>query len=363
MTESERPPSPLEQTSWAVVTRIDHRGTTARRYDLRYPPMGDAWTRALEKTALAHLAAVAATPFAEPRLCRWLEVAEHADPAWAIEQDFDGLDVVRAWALAARVRPHEIELAWRPAGAMANDRYEETTIDPGGHTRTRTRQGPWDPADPIDFPSARRHRTVRVRQPPIAAHLAARVIVEAGRAVASLHAVGLVHGMLTTEAIALARDGQVVIHRIATYAARLRGAHYVGSGTSGRFFAELAPEQLDDAAATPATDVFQLASALYELLAFSPAWLRATASDSIDALRGETLAPISSIHAGAAPLDAILARCLARDPRGRPGLAELITAIDIAFPARADDAAELARVVADAARAATEPPGRRDVPM
>ncbi len=356
-----------EYVSWADVSRVVRDGTTYRRYDIHYPPLDGSRERELELEALAQLAAIADARLVDPASLAWLEVGTDLDGrSWAIEPDFDGFDVVDAWRFAARVRGHDIELVWRDAGAMADADYAVSTIDSAGRWTRRIRKGPWDPASPIDSPSASRHRTVRVRRAPIAARVAARVIVEAGRAVARLHAAGFVHGMLTTKAIALTRDGGVAIRRIATYKCFLRGSMYVGSGSPGRFYADVAPELIRSGVpsdVTPASDVFQLASALYELLAFSPAWMRATSFDSIAALRDETLAPISTIHAEAAPLDAIIAHALARDRRTRPALADFIAAVDACFPAARDDTAELARIVADASRTDPQSSSPRDVPM
>ena len=158
----------------------------------------------------------------------------------------------------------------------------------------------------------------------------------------------------------------------ATYACELRATRYTGSGHPGRFYADLAPELVEESfdhtsalylAPTPASDVFQLASVLYELLAFSPAWVRATSRDSVLALRHETLPPISSIHAEAAPLDVILARAFTRDPSARPSLGELVAAVASAFPGRDDDRAELARIVADAMAEDPEVASEHDLPM
>jgi hypothetical protein len=366
----------IERVSWAEVRRVARGATTVRRYAIRYPPLDEP---ALEAAALADLAAVAAASLDDPRLRRWLALGwePDVDPdtgaparrAWADAADFDGLDVCVAWREAARARPHELALAWRDPGAMASTRYAVTTHDAAGRATTRIRMGPWDPSDPIEHPDPSSHRVIRVHRAPIPARLAARVVVAAGQALATLHAAGLVHGMVTTEAIAITRAGEVVIHRIATYRCRLRGAMYCGSGSSGRCYADLAPELVAEHAATwpppvtPASDVFQLASALYELVTFGPAWRRATAPDTIEALRGETLPPVSTVHPAAAPLDAIIARSLARDPGARPTLAELVDAIDAAFPADPADPAALAAIVADAERAARAPGPGRPPPM
>ena len=351
----------VELLSWAAVTRIDRGDTTVRRYDIQYPYLDGAAHRVLERAALDALGAVASARLREPGIRTWLEVG--SDGSWAIEADGDGLDLRDAWRLAARERPHDVELAWRHPGAMADTTYRVTTYDAARGPTTRTQLGPWDPTDPIRYPDPQRHRTVHVRRAPIAPRLAARVVVEAGRLAQRLHAAGIVHGMLTSEAIAVARDGTVELHRIATYLCRRRGAQYVGSGTPGRFFADLAPELVGGGAVTPASDVFQLASTLYELLAFSPAWMRATAHDSIEALRLETLPAISTIDPDAAALDAVLAHALARDPAARPSLRELVDTIEAAYAASASDRQDRAQIVADAMRADPARSSAHDVPM
>jgi serine/threonine protein kinase len=279
----------------------------------------------------------------------------HDDPSGELEQQ--ALDELRKVATTriddARVR------RW-----LADDDYSVTTYDEAGVGRTTTRKGPWAMDAPIAYPTASNHRTVRVLRAPMSPRLAVQIVVDAGRAMEHVHAAGLGHGMLTTEALSLAPDGSVGVARVGTWGCRHRAIIHSGSGHRGRYFADLAPESLDaehlPRAPTTASDLFQLASALYELLAFSPPWRRATYADDLEALRHDTLAPISTIAPAAAPLDALLARALARDPKARPPFAEWIASLaDLSW---ADDGDSLARVMADA-RDAPDAASAPDVPM
>ncbi|MBP9085170.1 MAG: protein kinase [Kofleriaceae bacterium] len=363
-----RIPHKIESLPWAEVTRIEAGTSPLRHYAMGYPSNADPSCAALEVAAIDQLSAIAAAKLDAGNLRTWIEVQPPSDdrPAWALEQDFDGFGVREAWQRASRVRPHDVVLAWRPVGVMANDVYQVSSQHNEVATHT-LRHGPWAPTQPIGYPNHRDHLTVRVRHAPIAAQIAARVIVAAGRAVAHLHTNGIVHGHLTTDAIALTRTGDVIVHRIGTYACYLRGAQYRGSGWAGQFYANLTPECVNSTAndphATPAADVFQLGNALYELIAFSKPWMRATSLDSIQALRTEIPPAISTIAPAAAGLDAILACAMARDPALRPSLHDFIRAVDDEFRHQPTDAEELARIVADAAQVSTEATSRRGMPM
>jgi hypothetical protein len=329
----------LEGLPWAVVFRARRDdGVLGRLHRVFWPRNGPSFPE-LEVRALAELRRVSDKSIAAPALRRWIEVGDVED-GWAVEEDFDGLDVTVAWQFAAGKRPYHIET---------------TTYDGQRRARTYIRKGPWDARKPTVYVCLGKHTTVHVRVPPIAPRLAVEVALQAGRALLPLHARGLAHGMLTTEAIALERGGSVVVHRLGTFWCRLRAVCYTGSGTFGRFPADCAPELIEgNHAPTPASDVFQLASTLYELLAFAPPWERANGMDTLLASREETAPPISSIAPAAAPLDEVLAHALARDPAARPSLADFIAALADAQRVLLDDGDSLARVMSDAMAVAAD---------
>lgn len=137
-------------------------------------------------------------------------------------------------------------------------------------------------------------------------------------ALTAVHAAGLLHGSLTPGDVILADDGP----RLTDFAiARLWDAAHpsrtVGAAPGGVF---LAPEQVRTGAAVPASDVFSLGAVLAYAATGRNAFGTGPGSDAL--LRVVTREP--DLAGVPHPLHGLIAACLAKDPRARPDLGELV---------------------------------------
>ncbi len=352
---------PFEWLAWAqVCVARTPAGEPVRVYRIRRWDDDSDELRRHERDAFAALEVAATARLDAAGLRRWLAVG-NVDDRWAVEQHVDAIKLRDAWKRAARARPCDLELAWRDPGALAGP-YMFAEEDPQtGGMKSEVRQGPWRSSDPIRYPHASEHRVARVRVAPIAPRVAVDVAVAVGRVLVRAHAAGLVHGLITSETIELARDGGIWLGRAATFAFEVRDQIEPRTGSSlfSLPFHRLAPETAASLGPpTMASDVYELASTLYELLAFSPPWRRATLVDTFKALATEELPPVSEVHPESAPIEPILSRALARDPRARPTMSVLVSALEDARAGLADIQDSLADV-AEAAHA--QPIHDRDV--
>jgi eukaryotic-like serine/threonine-protein kinase len=137
--------------------------------------------------------------------------------------------------------------------------------------------------------------------------------LHAARGLAAAHAAGVVHGDFKPDNVLVREDGSVVVTDFGL--ARMQGARVSGELLAGTP-AYMAPEQLHGAPATPASDQFAFATALYEALYGA----RPYAAPSLDELRARMKRPLSrpADTTGVPPwLFPILARALEIDPQRR----------------------------------------------
>ena len=163
---------------------------------------------------------------------------------------------------------------------------------------------------------------------PAAGSLAARVAASGARspraavaitvAVAggleTAHRAGLRHGALSPDTVLITRFGTPVIGGLGLAAEPGRGADPDG---------HVAPEMLEGAPVTPATDVYGLAATLYHLLTGQPAFVRRP-DESAAALTLRILRdPVPALDPATVPvrLGDVLLRALAKDARQRPASA------------------------------------------
>ncbi len=148
---------------------------------------------------------------------------------------------------------------------------------------------------------------------------AARLVHDVAAAAAHAHASGVVHRDLKPDNVVIDAQGRprVIDFGIAGLlggsreepALTLPGAPI---GTPGY----MAPEQVRGEPATPTSDVFALGAILYELLCAEPPFHRL--GDALVATLRESPSPPSAQRPEVPPaLDAIVLRCLAKDPAGR----------------------------------------------
>lgn len=150
-------------------------------------------------------------------------------------------------------------------------------------------------------------------------------------AVACAHASGIVHADLKPANVLI--DGNDQPHLLDFGVARLL-EHATAGSRHGLTPAWAAPEQFDGAPADPRSDVYALGLLLYLLLTGdAPIGAQAHALSELKALRQQQDSPAPSLRAPAREaarirdeLDAVVLRCLARDPAQRPANAGAVLA-------------------------------------
>jgi serine/threonine protein kinase len=150
-------------------------------------------------------------------------------------------------------------------------------------------------------------------------------------AVACAHASGIVHADLKPANVLIDASGQP--HLLDFGVARLL-EHAAAASHHGLTPAWAAPEQLDGAPADPRSDVYALGLLLYLLLTGdAPIDAQAHSLSELKALRQQQAAPAPSLRVSACEaarvrdeLDAVVLRCLARDPAQRPANAGALLA-------------------------------------
>ncbi len=157
----------------------------------------------------------------------------------------------------------------------------------------------------------------RVRRAgPLDAETATSVMRQVGRALAEAHAHGIVHRDLTPDNVFLDPSAGTEHAKLIDFgiAALTTETGAVVAGTP----AYMAPEQARGEAATPAADLYALGAVWYFALTGRAPFAHADANAAIVAhASAEIVAP--SVHAAAIPprVDAIVTRCLAKDPAAR----------------------------------------------
>jgi serine/threonine protein kinase len=151
-------------------------------------------------------------------------------------------------------------------------------------------------------------------------HDAVAIVLDVARALAVVHAHGVVHRDLKPDNVMLVHEDGVRRVRVIDFGgawvadeAALSGQVRVGTLT------HMAPEQLGGETPTPATDVWGLGLLLFELLTGRPLVQATELAGILRAILQETPPSPSTFHAAVPPaLDALVLRCLARDRAARP---------------------------------------------
>ncbi|MDT5042121.1 MAG: eukaryotic-like serine/threonine-protein kinase [Actinoplanes sp.] len=156
---------------------------------------------------------------------------------------------------------------------------------------------------------------------PLTWHDAVVIGAEVASALATAHARGIVHRDVTPANVMLTSTGAKVVDFGISALVGQRDAAPDGSllGTP----AYLAPERLTGGAVSPATDVYALGLLLYRALTARFPWPAGTTTEALRAHLCAEPAPLPPIDGMPAEISALVLHCLAKQPSGRPGAAEI----------------------------------------
>ncbi len=175
-----------------------------------------------------------------------------------------------------------------------------------------------------------RHRLHRGK--PVGVGEACRTVLQLALAIQHLHQQGLVQGLLTPASVCLDEDGKPLLHEVAL--ARLSALIFARGAPNirYRYAPYVAPEQVQpDGQATFLSDVYVLGVLLYELLTGRAPFAGATVQEIVERQLHGSAPPASSLNPRVPQgLDAVVERCLEKDPRKRfPSCGTLMDALEM----------------------------------
>lgn len=186
-------------------------------------------------------------------------------------------------------------------------------------------------------------------------------IVQLADAIAAAHACGIIHRDLKPENVMITPEGRVKVldfgiakvqHELSSWSMGTKAAAGPSATESGLLLGTvgyMSPEQALGRSAVPASDQFSFGVMCQEMLTGQRPFTHPTRSETLNAIVTAAPTQIPEFEGKAAPLAAVLARCLRKDPADR-------------FPDTASLAAELRRIKEDWQRAdGPAPPSRRAV--
>jgi hypothetical protein len=156
---------------------------------------------------------------------------------------------------------------------------------------------------------------------PLPPHAVIRLGLGLAEALQAIHAAGVIHRDLKPSNVLLAADGPRVIDfgiaRAAEHSSLTRTGTILGSAGF------MAPEQITGAEMGPAADVFALGA----VLTFAATGQGPFGEGRTEALAYRVVYTEPTLDGLPEPIREIVARCLAKDPRQRPGPGEVIAAL------------------------------------
>ncbi|MBM7114347.1 serine/threonine-protein kinase [Archangium primigenium] len=182
-------------------------------------------------------------------------------------------------------------------------------------------------------------RALARRLAPVPPEVAAVLGWELARALGAAHARGVVHRDVKPENVLVARGGPLKLADFGI-AALADQERLTSTGAITGSLAYMAPERIDTGAFSPASDVYAVGVLLFELCAgTTPHGGKGAAYLAASVMTKDAPLLASVVPGTPEPLNALVARCLARDPRDRPASGE-----------------ELARLLEDAVGRMSGPP-------
>jgi len=179
----------------------------------------------------------------------------------------------------------------------------------------------------VEGPDLRR----RIAAGPLEPHVAVPIAIQIARGLGAAHQRGIVHRDLKPANVLIGSDGTVKVGDFGL----AHGTGIDATMSSGGWLGTphyMAPEQAQDRAPDPRSDIFSLGAVLYEMLSGERAFPGDTALGVLYAIVNETPRSLDD-PAFAVPgaLARVVARCLEKDPRARFGsMAEVIRALEAA---------------------------------
>jgi serine/threonine protein kinase/dienelactone hydrolase len=181
-----------------------------------------------------------------------------------------------------------------------------------------------------------------IGESPMPVALALEYAIQATGALAAAHQAGIVHRDVKPANILVNRSGQVKVLDFGlaklmastpasdTFAPTKAATPATAIGAIMGTPAYMAPEQADGLPVDARTDVFAFGAVLYEMLSGRRAFQGRSPLSIMAAVLHDQPAPLSEVSAGIPPrLDAIVTRCLEKDPARRyPSAVELRTALE-----------------------------------